>query len=120
MSVAVILDNQETILPIVEGSILRIYNPLTEEKEDFPNPAIGLVDGRRAAVLRFVAEKGVKTIVTPPHSFCEIAYETARKDEVNFIKVEANTTFETLQQLFAQNKIETQAVLPKEEILPSK
>ena len=57
MFIAAIIDEEETILPIVEGSILRIYDAETQQKQGYPNPALGLTEGRRGTTLRFAKKR---------------------------------------------------------------
>ena len=113
MSYAVVLNDEQVITPIVEGTIVRIVDG--DQFEDFENPALHLTEGRRGAVLRFVLAKGVKTFVAPPNTFCELSYNAALENEVNFIAIAANTTFS---QFAASEKI-IQSHLREEEVVPS-
>lgn len=119
MLIAIIIDEQETILPIVEGSILRIYNTETKQKQDFPNPALALTEGRRGATLRFAEGKGAKVFVAPPNTFCELSYQAAQKDQVNFFNISSNTSFHGFEQALIAEQISIQAFLPDEEVVPS-
>lgn len=120
MIIAAILNDSNTILPIVEGTILRIYNTTTRQKKDFQNPALTLTEGRRGATLRFAEEQGATIFVSPPNTFCELSYTAAQKDDISFLHVEANTNFDTLEQSLLNEKYTVQATLPTHEIVPSK
>lgn len=113
MKYAVVLNDQQVITPIVEGTIVRIVNG--EQFEDFENPALQLTEGRRGAVLRFVLAKDVKTFVAPPNTFCELSYNAALENDVQFIHIASGITFEQ----FTQDVKTVQTQLPAEEILPS-
>lgn len=119
MLIAAIIDQKETILPIVEGTILRIYNTETQQKQDYRNPAVGLTEGRRGATLRFAEEKGANVFVAPPHTFCELSYKAAQEDQVKFFNIPANTSFQSFQQSFLKEEIIVQTFLPDKEIVPS-
>lgn len=119
MLVAAIIDEKEIILPIVEGTILRIYDTKTLQKKDYPNPALGLTEGRRGATLRFAEEKGTTIFVVPPNTFCELSYKAAQEDHVNFINIPAKTSFQSFEQSFLNEEIIAQTFLPDKEIVPS-
>lgn len=119
MLVAAVLNEEDIILPIVEGSILRIYNTETQQKQDFPNPALGLTEGRRGATLRFAEEKGATIFVAPPNTFCELSYKAAQKDKVEFFNIAGNTSFQSFEQSLVNEQISIQTFLPDEEIVPS-
>lgn len=119
MLLAVIIDEKETILPIVEGSILRIYDTEAQQKQDYPNPALGLTEGRRGATLRFAEEKGATVFVAPPNTFCELSYQAAQKDQVKFFNIAANTSFQSFEQSLLKEEILVQTSLPEEEVVPS-
>lgn len=119
MLVAAIIDEKETILPIVEGSILRIYDTETQEKQDYPNPALGLTTGRRGATLRFAEDKGVTIFVAPPNTFCELSYKKAQEDHVKFFNIPPNTSFQRFEQSLLNDEILIQTYLPEKEVVPS-
>lgn len=119
MLIAAVIDEKETVLPIVEGTILRIFDTETSGVEDFPNPALQLKEGRRGATLRFAQGKGVSIFLAPPNTFCEFSYKAAQEDQVEFIHIPSNTTFQSFKQSFLNGEIKAQAFLPDKEILPS-
>jgi len=119
MLIAAVIDEKETILPIVEGTILRIFDTETSRAEDFPNPAVQLKTGRRGATLQFAEEKGATTFVAPPNTFCELSYKAAQEDKVEFIHIPSDTAFPNFKQSFLNGEIKVQAFLPDKEILPS-
>lgn len=119
MLIAAIIDEKETILPITEGTTLRIYNTENKEVEDYTNPALALTEGRRGATLRFAEEKGATVFVAPPNTFCELSYKSAQADKVTFINIEPNTTFHSFEQALLKNEVVIQTTLPNEEILSS-
>lgn len=119
MIIAAVIDKGENILPIVEGTILRIYNTNTKEHVDYENPALQLEEGKRGATLNFAEDKGVTAFVTPPQTFCERSYAKAKKDEIQFFHLEQKITFKEFQQLLDFNKLQIKNELPAQDIAPS-
>lgn len=119
MILAVVVDEKEQILPIVEGTILRIYDTESHQKQDFSNPAQHVTEGRRGATLRFAEEKGATVFVAPPNTFCELSYQAARKNNVNFLNILKNTNFKSFEESLVNKEIALQTFLPDEDIVPS-
>lgn len=119
MLIAAVIDENEIILPIVEGVTLRLYNTDSKIIKDFPNPAMGLTEGRRGAVLRFAEQNGAEAFVAPPNTFCELSYKVAQKDEVRFFNIATSTSFKSFEQNLLKGQISTQTFLPDIEIVPS-
>lgn len=119
MLIAAVLNEEENILPIVDGTILRIYNTNTKEHIDYENPALHLEEGRRGATLNFAEEKGVTAFVAPPQTFCELSYTKAKKDEIQFFHLEQQISFKEFQQRLDNNKLRIKNELPNEDIAPS-
>lgn len=119
MIIAAVLDKDENILPIVEGTVLRVYNTNTKEYVDYENPALHLEEGRRGATLNFSEEKGATAFVTPPQTFCELSYAKAKKDEIQFFQLEQKISFKDFQQLLDNNKLQIKNELPVQDIAPS-
>lgn len=119
MIIAAVINEAEIILPIVEGTILRIYNTETKEQKDFPNPALGLTEGRRGATLRFAESNGANVFVAPPNTFCQLSYEAAQKDQVEFFHIAENTSYLQFEYALRNGEIAVQTSLPVEEIVPS-
>lgn len=119
MIIAAVIDKGENILPIVEGTILRIYNTNTNEHVDYENPALHLKEGRRGATLNFAEDKGATAFVTPPQTFCELSYAKAKKDEIQFFHLEQETTFREFQWLLDNNILQIKNELPEQDIAPS-
>lgn len=119
MLIAAIINQNETILPIVEGTILRIYDTETQQKQDYPNPALGLTEGRRGATLRIAEEKGATVFVAPPNTFCELSYKAAQEGNVKFFNITSDTSFQSFEQSFLKEEIIAQTFLPDNEIVPS-
>ena len=65
MLIAAILDEEETILPIVEGSILRIYDTEAQQKQDYPNPALGLTEEEKRSNITFCGRKRSDCVCCP-------------------------------------------------------
>jgi len=117
MLVAMVLaEDNVTIVPIVEGKVIRIYDTQTGESKDFPNPALGLTEGRRGAAVAWAKQQGVEVFCTPPGTLCELSYERAQKEKLRFYRLEAGTTFSTLQSLLENGIVAEVAALPKNEI----
>ncbi len=119
MIIAAVIDKAQKILPIVDGTILRLYNTDTKEYIDYENPALHLKEGRRGATLSFAEEKGATAFVTPPQTFCELSYAKAKKDEIQFFHLEQEITFKEFQALLDNNKLQIKNELPEEDIAPS-
>ncbi|PWA07707.1 hypothetical protein DCC39_16355 [Pueribacillus theae] len=115
----VMSQDKETIVPIIEGSIARIYNTVTEESEDFTNPAMGLKEGRRGAAITWMLKQGVETLCAPPSTLCELSYEKAQEEQLHFYRLEPGTTFAEFQAQLQKGKLNLQESLPDEEIEPS-
>jgi|SRR5690625_1337393 len=119
MIIAAVIDETEEILPIVDGTILRLYNTATKKHIDYENPALHLEMGRRGATLNFAEEKGVTAFVTPPQTFCERSYAKAKKDKIQFYHLTQEMTFKAFQQLLENNKLHLKSELPDEDIAPT-
>lgn len=120
MKLALVLaEKKEIIVPIVEGTVIRIYDTETRQHEDFENPALSLQSGKRGAVIRWLNERGINLLVAPPNTLCELSYEAAQKEEFHYYRVEAGTSFTNLQQLIDQNQLLLNTHLPESEIQPS-
>jgi|SRR5690625_439057 len=119
MIIAAVINSEMDILPIVEGSILRLYNTETKEYIDYENPALHLKEGRRGATLSFAEEKGATAFVTPPQTFCQLSYAKAKKDGIQFYHLEQQITFKEFKELIDYNKLQIRNELPEEDIAPS-
>lgn len=119
MLIALVLDEDDCILPIVEGTVLRIYNTETGAYQDYPNPAVGLTEGRRGATLQFAIDHGVEAFAAPPLTFCELSYEKARRESIAFLPLKPDTLFAEFQRLWPDLAHTIAAGLPAEEIAPS-
>ncbi|WP_318503397.1 hypothetical protein [Bacillus sp. T3] len=120
MKLALVLAEQkEIIVPIVEGTVIRIYDTETRQYEDYENPALSLQSGKRGAIIRWLNERGINLLVTPPNTLCELSYEAAQKEEFHYYRVEAETNFTYLRQLIDHNQLLLTDHLPESEIQPS-
>ncbi len=120
MKIAMTISGENEILvPIVEGDIIRLYNPETGEFEDFINPALQLQSGKRGAVIRFLNNRKVNLLCAPPKMLCELSYEAAQKEDFIYYRVEAGTSFSELKRLLADNVLAMTKNLPENEIEPS-
>lgn len=118
MAIAVVVNDEGIVTPIVEGTILRIINQ-DGTIEDFRNPALDLTEGRRGATLKKALEQGVTIFIAPPATFCELSYEKAQQEQVEFIHIEANQLFVDVVTAIQAGTYKKTAVLPAEDILPS-
>lgn len=114
-----VLGENEIIVPIVEGKIVRFYDTETTQYEDVENPASFLTEGRRGAVLKLAIENGVTTFVSPPETFCDLSYQKARQEGIQFFHILTGLPFFEFEQLIKKAELHTESELPKEEIVPS-
>jgi hypothetical protein len=114
-----ITGDQETIVPIIEGETIRLYDTETEQVSDFENPANNLTTGKRSAVIKWANNKGVKVLCSPPSMLCELSYDLARQEQFQYYRVKPHTSFSALQSLIKENGLELVAALPLNEIEPS-
>ncbi|WNS78345.1 hypothetical protein RRU94_07760 [Domibacillus sp. DTU_2020_1001157_1_SI_ALB_TIR_016] len=119
MLVAVVIDQKENIVPIIDGSVIRVYNTETNTHEDFHNPAVDLTEGRRGAALSLAIDKGAAVFVAPPETFCELSYEKAKSQNIQFYRLNAYTSFQAFQALIQNQPLPFQNTLPEKEIVPS-
>ena len=119
VKIAAVIDNEEKIVPIVEGVEIRIYNTETSEYIDYPNLALELDEGRRGATLNFADSKGATVFVAPPETFCELSYDKARKEQFKFYHLDSKVPFKQFAQKLVKGEIKLQETLPKPEIVPS-
>ena len=119
MIIAAVIDENENILPIVDGTIIRLYNTDTKQYRDYENPALHLEEGRRGAALKFAQEKGAVAFVAPPQTFCELSYAKARKDEIQFYHIDKQIRFREFQELVENNDLQIKTELPDKDIAPS-
>ncbi|MEC1718048.1 hypothetical protein [Schinkia azotoformans] len=119
MIIAVVIDKDEKIVPIVEGEKIRIYDTETNKYQEFPNPALALEEGRRGATLKFAEQKGATAFAAPPQTFCELSYEKAIEDQIKFFQLPLGLFFSQFKEQVDQKRIDSKGVLPRNEIAPS-
>lgn len=119
MLIAAVINEENIIVPIVEGSTLRIYDTEKKAYEDYDNPANHLKEGRRGAALRFAEEKGAFAFASPPQTFCELSYDKAKKDGIQFYQLEESVAYEKFIQKIEANELGSQTDLPEDEVAPS-
>lgn len=119
MIIAAVLDLNEKILPIVEGSILRLYDTESKRFMDYENPALHVKEGRRGAALQFAEENGAIAFVTPPQTFCVLSYDKARKDKIQFYPIDKQLEFQEFQRLIENGQLQMTNILPDKDIAPS-
>ncbi|WP_068672224.1 hypothetical protein [Oceanobacillus sp. Castelsardo] len=119
MIIAAVLNEKKIIVPIVEGKVLRVYNSKKKTYEDLENPAIYLKEGRRGAALGYAKEKGAEAFVAPPQTFCDLSYEKAKNDGIQFYQLEESILFEQFEEKIKSNQLWSQSELPDNEIAPS-
>lgn len=117
--IAIIIDKEEVIVPIVEGEKLRIYNTESGTYEEYDNPALGLTEGRRGATLRFAIQKGATFFASPPHTFCELSYGKAVEENIKFFHLPPGVSFKHFNEQLVGQLIEAQEKLPNDEIISS-
>ncbi|WP_341323728.1 chemotaxis protein CheY [Solibacillus sp. FSL H8-0523] len=118
MAIAIVINDEGIVTPIVEGTVLRIIEK-DGTAEDHRNPALDLTEGRRGATLRKAIELGATKFVAPPATFCELSYEKAQQEQVKFINITANQTFSQVAQQIKSGAISASANLPADEVVSS-
>ncbi|KKI90496.1 hypothetical protein WQ54_21365 [Bacillus sp. SA1-12] len=119
MIIAMVLGEKETIVPIIEGKVIRLYDVKSGDVQDFENPALKVDTGKRGAVIKWLNERGVHILCSPPSMLCELSYETAKQANFRYYRVQKNTPFFSVKQELASNQLELTEALPKNEIEPS-
>ncbi|UAC48154.1 chemotaxis protein CheY [Bacillus aquiflavi] len=119
MTIAVVLNEQNMMTPIVEGTILRIVNEDDFSYEDFSNPALSLEKGRRGATLRFAIEKNATIFFAPPETFCELSYKKALEEEFAFYEMETGQSYATFENLLRKGQIQVSKQLRAVNVVPS-
>ena len=118
MAIAVVINDEGIVTPIVDGTVLRIIKQ-DQTVEDHHNPALDLTEGRRGATLRKAIELGVSTFIAPPATFCELSYKKAQEENITFINIEPNKTFSEIAQALKDGSIEISKDLPAEQVVAS-
>lgn len=118
MAVAVVINDEGIVSPIVEGTVLRIIHK-DQIVEDFRNPALDLTEGRRGATLRKAIEQGATTFIAPPETFCELSYKKAQEEQIQFYNIDANQPFAQVAQRLKLGEITISKELPVDEVVPS-
>lgn len=118
MAVAVVINDEGIVSPIVEGTVLRIIHK-DQIVEDFRNPALDLTEGRRGATLRKAIEQGATTFIAPPETFCELSYKKAQEEQIQFYNIDANQPFAQVAQQLKLGEITISKELPANEVVSS-
>ncbi|MCM3721279.1 chemotaxis protein CheY [Solibacillus isronensis] len=118
MAIAVVVNDEGIVTPIVEGTILRIIQQ-DHTVEDLRNPALDLTEGRRGATLRKAIELGATTFVAPPETFCELSYKKAQEEQISFINIPANQSFAQVAEQLKSDIIQQSNELPADEVVAS-
>jgi hypothetical protein len=118
MAIAVVVNDEGIVTPIVEGTVLRIIEK-DGSVEDYRNPALDLSVGRRGATLLKAMELGASVFVAPPATFCELSYEKAQQEQVKFFNIEANQTFKQVAEQIKSGAYIATAELPAGVVVPS-
>ncbi|WP_026565761.1 hypothetical protein [Bacillus sp. UNC41MFS5] len=120
MKLAMTLSGEnEMIVPIIEGDIIRLYDVETGERQDFENPATQFQTGKRGAVIRWLNERNINLLCAPPKMLCDLSYEAAQKEEFVYYRVQPGTSFSELKQLIDNHGLEITTELSANEIEPS-
>ncbi|WP_338448895.1 hypothetical protein R4Z09_22150 [Niallia oryzisoli] len=120
MKIAMVLSGEpEIIVPIVEGTVIRLYDTATGDVQDFENPALKLQSGKRGAVIKWLNESGVTILCAPPKMLCELSYEAAQKEDFQYYRITSGTSFSDLKKFITNNLLEITNELPEIEIEPS-
>ena len=118
MAIAVVVNDEGIVTPIVEGTILRIIQQ-DHSVEDLRNPALDLTEGRRGATLRKAIELGATTFVAPPETFCELSYKKAQEEQISFINIPANQSFAQVAEQLKSGTIQQSNEFPADEVVAS-
>ncbi|MFC5588690.1 hypothetical protein ACFPRA_07320 [Sporosarcina soli] len=112
----VLAKDKETIVPIVDGEIARIYNLESGEIIDSPNPAREVSEGKRGATVKWMVQNDVKVLCAPPGTLCELSYSRAQTENLNFCRVDPGTSFSSLKSHIENGELRIVDSLPNNEI----
>lgn len=93
---AVITNDGQTVMPLVQGERIRIRDLESKEEFEIQNPAMSVTTGRRMAVVKALLENGVDTVISPPEAFCAHSYGVAKANELKFWRVAVGATWSSL------------------------
>ena len=93
---AIIADDGQTVLPLVDGPFIRIRDTASGAEQELDNPALTATQGRRMATLQAMLEHGVEVVVAPPAAFCAHSHKVAQDQGVRFWNVHAGSTWAKL------------------------
>lgn len=119
MIITLVIDEQENVVSIMEGAIIRLYDTDSQTYEDYPNIAKQQQEGRRSAVLRFAKEKGADAFAAPPNTFCERSYAQAVEQHVQFYLLGHPISFREFEKRWQNGSLSSSDRLPAETIVPS-
>ncbi|MED4917484.1 MULTISPECIES: hypothetical protein [Geobacillus] len=119
MIIALVLDEQEQVVPIIDGVTVRLYDTNSHTYEDYPNPAQQQQEGRRSTVLRFATEKGATAFAAPPNTFCERSYTLAVEQHIQFYALEQPLPFQEFEQRWRNGLLSPSERLAAETIVDS-
>ncbi|SDD26079.1 hypothetical protein SAMN05421663_108111 [Terribacillus halophilus] len=119
MKLAAVINEDNFIVPIVEGATLRIYETQTKQISDLENPAPKLKEGRRGAALALARQHGAEAFAAPPQTFCELSYEKAQQEEIVFYNLESPQPFDAFLVLLEQGAAVGEREIASEHVAPS-
>lgn len=119
MKIAAAINQQDYIVPIVEGETLRLFDTQTKEFTNMENPAPKLTEGRRGAALALARQHGAEAFAAPPQTFCELSYEKAQQDHLLFFNLESPLPFDTFLELLEQGFVVGEREIASKNVAPS-
>lgn len=119
MKFALALNDEEVIVPIVQGTIFRIYDNNLSHYSDFENPANLVSSGKRGKTIGFALEHNVEIFVSPPENFCELSYDKAQEVGLKFVNIVNHLRFADFIDQWIKGEFDIVSQLPQKEIVPS-
>lgn len=86
---AVIAQDGNTVVPLVSGPVVRVFDTDTQTTSDLENPALTATKGKRILVVKLMLEHGVEVVLAPPSTFCEHSYKVAQHEGIRFVNLDA-------------------------------
>lgn len=96
MRIAATITKDGNITKLPDGPFIIIFDTNKKDAEKYDNPGFQLKEGRRSAVVDLFIGKNVNTVITVPEAFCDMSYSKAKKNGINFIRLENSLPYENV------------------------
>jgi len=114
MLIGMVMDeNKKNIVPFINGKYVRVYDDKSEKYKDVKNPSLQLNTGKRSAVISWFYNQNIELICSPPNTFCELSYKSAKEKKMNFLTFEENIPFETFKKRLKNGDINLTSYIEK-------